>query len=251
MTTTPWTAGPLLGLDTETTGVDVDVDRIVTAALVLRAPGGTHVRTWLVDPGVEIPAEATAIHGITTAHAAEHGAPGARSLDEIAALVVDAQRDGVPIVAYNAAFDLSLLDAELARHDLPTLADRLGRPVRPVLDPLVLDRAWDPAREGKRRLVDLLERYEVLATGPLHTAEGDVLATLDLLDALARAFPDLAAPGPETLHDLQVVAHRHWVDALDPESREQPYVGAGADGRWPSEDRRTLGAYLTERMEMS
>ncbi len=234
MTTTPWTAGPLLGLDTETTGVDVDVDRIVTAALVLREPGGTHVRTWLIDPGVEIPAEATAIHGITTAHAAAHGSPAREALDEIATLVADGQRDGVPIVAYNAAFDLSLLDAELTRHGLPTLAERLGRPVRPVLDPLVLDRAWDPGREGKRRLVDLCERYEVLAVGPLHTADADVLATLDLLATLARVFPEPASAGPEALHDLQVTAHRRWVDALDPARREQPYVGAGADGRWPS-----------------
>ncbi|WP_454728756.1 exonuclease domain-containing protein [Cellulosimicrobium protaetiae] len=233
MTTTPWTAGPLLGLDTETTGVDVDVDRIVTAALVLREPGSTHVRTWLLDPGVEIPAEATAIHGVTTAHAAAYGVAPVTALEEIATLVVDAQRDGVPLVAYNAAFDLSLLDAELVRHGLPTLAARLGRPVRPVLDPLVLDRAWDPTREGKRRLVDLCARYEVLDVGPLHTADADVLATLDLLDALARAFPDLGALGPDALHDRQVVAHRRWVDALDPE-REPPYVGAGADGRWPS-----------------
>ncbi|WP_264032027.1 exonuclease domain-containing protein [Cellulosimicrobium sp. SH8] len=233
MTTTPWTAGPLLGLDTETTGVDVDVDRIVTAALVLREPGSTHVRTWLLDPGVEIPAEATAIHGVSTAHVSAHGTAPAEALEEIATLLVDAQRDGVPLVAYNAAFDLSLLDAELVRHGLPTLAARLGRPVRPVLDPLVLDRAWDPAREGKRRLVDLCARYEVLDVGPLHTADADVLATLDLLDALARAFPDLGSLGPDALHDLQVVAHRRWVDTLDPE-REPPYVGAGADGRWPS-----------------
>ncbi|MDQ8040977.1 exonuclease domain-containing protein [Cellulosimicrobium sp. XJ-DQ-B-000] len=232
MTTTPWTAGPLLGLDTETTGLDVDVDRVVTAALVLREPGATHVRTWLLDPGVEIPAEATGIHGITTAHATAHGSAPAVALDEIATLVVDAQRDGVPLVAYNAAFDLAILDTELVRHGLPTLAARLGRPVRPVLDPLVLDRAWDPAREGKRRLVDLCARYEVLDVGPLHTADGDVLATLDLLDALARAYPDLAGLGPVALHDLQVVAHRQWVDALDPDP-DQPYVGAGADGRWP------------------
>ena len=234
MITTPWTAGPLLGLDTETTGVDVDVDRIVTAALVLREPGGTHVRTWLLDPGVEIPAEATAIHGVTTAHAAASGASPRVALDEIATLVVDAQGDGVPLVAYNAAFDLSLLDVELARHDLPTLAARLGRPVRPVLDPLVLDRWWDPDREGKRRLVDLCARYGVVDVGTLHTADADVLATLDVLDALLRAFPDRGALPPDVLHDLQVVAHRRWVDNLDPERREHAYVGAGADGRWPS-----------------
>ena len=55
------------------------------------------------------------------------------------------------------------------------------------------------------------------------------------MSALPR--PDLAA-GPhhdlnDALHDLQVAAHRRWVDTLDPE-REPPYVGAGADGRWPS-----------------
>jgi DNA polymerase-3 subunit epsilon len=234
MITTPWTVGPLLGLDTETTGVDVDVDRIVTAALVLREPGGTHVRTWLLDPGVEIPVEATAIHGVTTAHAAASGASPRVALEEIATLVVDAQRDGVPLVAYNAAFDLSLLDVELERHGLPTLGARLGRPVRPVLDPLVLDRAWDPDREGKRRLVDLCAQYGVVDVGTLHTADADVLATLGVLDALVRAFPDRGALPPDVLHDLQVVAHRRWVDNLDPKRRENAYVGAGADGRWPS-----------------
>mgnify|MGYP004703152333 CR=1 FL=1 len=53
-----------------------------------------------------------------------------------------------------------------------------------------------------------------------------------LLAALARAYPDPAGPAPVALHDPPVVAHPRWVDALDPE-RDRPYVGAGADGRWP------------------
>ena len=73
-----WTDGPLLGFDTETTGVDVDNDRIVTAALVRRDATGTHVRSWLIDPGVDIPEAAAAIHGVSTEHAREHGRPAAR-----------------------------------------------------------------------------------------------------------------------------------------------------------------------------
>ncbi|MBD5786826.1 DNA polymerase III subunit epsilon [Cellulosimicrobium terreum] len=229
-----WTTGPLLGLDTETTGVDVTEDRIVTVAVVLREPGTTHVRTWLLDPGIPVPAEATAIHGITTEHAVAHGEHPAAALDEVATLVVDQQRRGTPVVAYNAAFDLSLLDVELARHGLATLAERLGRPVRPVIDPLVIDRAWDADREGKRRLGDLCARYGVLDVGRLHTADADVLATFDVLDALVRTFPAIGALSLDDLHDAQVGAHRRWVDGLEAQGRETAYVGAGADGHWPS-----------------
>lgn len=79
---TPWFNGPLLGFDTETTGVDPRHDRLVTAALVFRpassdAPTRTQdtVSTWLANPGVEIPAGATAVHGITNEVAKTHGAP--------------------------------------------------------------------------------------------------------------------------------------------------------------------------------
>ncbi|NUQ88686.1 MAG: 3'-5' exonuclease, partial [Glycomyces artemisiae] len=56
-----WFEGPLLGFDTETTGVSVEQDRIVQAALVT----GTGSTTWLIDPGVTIPPGATRVHGIT------------------------------------------------------------------------------------------------------------------------------------------------------------------------------------------
>jgi DNA polymerase III subunit epsilon len=228
-----WTTRPLVAFDTETTGLDVGTDRIITAALVLRDPAGTSVRTWLLDADVTIPAEATAIHGITTAHAAAHGEDPRAALEEIASALAGHQRAGVPVVAYNAAFDLTLLDVELARHGLATMPERLGRPVRPVLDPLVLDRDTDAARDGKRRLADLCAHYGVLTPAPLHAAEVDALATLDLLDALVRAHPHLAATTLDALHDHQVGAHRRWVDELDDRARERPYVGAGADGRWP------------------
>lgn len=69
--TQAWVRQRIVGFDTETTGVDVTGDRIVTAALVVRdkLTGLSQVRTWIIDPGVEIPEAASAIHGITTEYA--------------------------------------------------------------------------------------------------------------------------------------------------------------------------------------
>lgn len=228
-----WTDGPLLGFDTETTGVDVDHDRVVTAALVRRDASGTHVRTWLIDPGVPIPEAASAIHGISTEHARAHGVPPAGALDEIAGLIADAMRDGVPVVAYNASYDLCLLEAELRRHGLATVEDRLGGAVRPVIDPLVLDRAEDRYRSGKRKLVDLCGVYRVVDTGSLHTADVDVVATLDVLDRIVGRFPHLGDLDLVSLHDYQITAHRAWAEAFNAWRAERGHTGPGAETTWP------------------
>lgn len=229
---TPWTSGPLVGFDTETTGVDVTSDRIVTAAVVRRVGGVDTARTWLLDPGVEIPAAATAIHGITTAHARAHGRPPATALGQIADLLAAALLRGEPVVAFNASFDLSLLDAELVRHGLPTLPDRIGHPVRTVVDPLVLDRHVDRYRRGKRTLTDLCDRYGVIPEA-LHSADTDVAATLDVLQAIVRCYPELTAFGLEELHDRQVLAHRAWAEHYNSWRAESGLPGPGAELAWP------------------
>ncbi|NKY38801.1 exonuclease domain-containing protein [Cellulomonas septica] len=231
-----WNDGPLLGFDTETTGLDVDRDRIVTAALVRRDAAGTHVRTWLLNPGVEIPEPAAAIHGVSTEHAKAHGTAPKVALDEIAAELAEAFRAGVPVVAYNAAFDLCLLDAELRRHRLPTLPDRLLGAARPVIDPLVLDRAEDREREGKRKLVDLCGVYEVVESGDLHNADVDVVATLDVLERIVGRFPHLADLDLDTLHEYQVTAHRAWAESFNAWRTEKGLDGPGAEPTWPARE---------------
>ncbi|WP_123306709.1 exonuclease domain-containing protein [Cellulomonas sp. PhB143] len=230
-----WTAGPLIGFDTETTGVDVHGDRIVTAALVRRDPGGrTTARSWLLDPGVAIPAEASAIHGITTEHARAHGRAPAQALEEIAGEIARALALGTPVVAFNASFDLSILDAELSRHGLPRLAERLGRDVGPVVDPLVLDRAVARFRRGKRRLGDLCTVYGVVAgSAGLHTADVDVVATLGVLDAIVDQHPHLARFELAELHHYQAAAHEEWAVGFNAWRAEQGYEGAGASIAWP------------------
>ena len=75
-----WAGGPLVAFDTETTGVDVETDRIVAAYL---GDGSTSDLSWLVDPGIALPADATAIHGITTDEVRAHGRPAAEAIGEI------------------------------------------------------------------------------------------------------------------------------------------------------------------------
>lgn len=236
-----WTQGALLGFDTETTGVDVAQDRIVTAALVHRDPTGTRVRSWLIDPGVEIPAGATAIHGITTAHARLHGAAPAVALEEIAAALAAALGDGTPIVAFNASYDLDLLDAELRRHGLETLPGRLGRQVAPVIDPLVLDRAVDQFRRGKRKLVDLCAVYSVTDTGSLHTADVDVVATLDVLERIVERHPQLGELTLADLHEYQVTEHRRWAEGFNAWRDGRGLTGPGAEVTWPARAIAQLG----------
>lgn len=240
-----WTEGPFLGFDTETTGVDVTSDRIVTAALVRRDGGGTMARTWLVDPGVEIPAGATAIHGVTTEQARAEGTAPATALDQIAAGIAQAQRDGVPVVAFNAGYDLALLDNELARHGLAVLAERLSGPLT-VLDPLVLDRHVAGSRRGPRRLGDLCEVYGV-PTGDLHTAEVDVVATLDLLTRMAHEHPCLAGSTPAELHAVQVAAHRSWARSYDRWRARRGLPWPGTEQGWPTPERPSRRTLLVRR----
>jgi len=149
----------------------------------------------------------------------------------------EALAEGVPVVAFNAGFDLVLLDAELARHGLRTLPERLGRPVPAVVDPLVLDRALVPLRRGGRTLGALCSAYGVLdpedleAAG-LHAADVDVVATLDLLAAMVAAYPQLAAMDLTTLHAYQVDQHRAWTAELE------RWRAREAQGGAPTEPRR-------------
>lgn len=210
-----WIDGPLLGFDTETTGTDVTRDRIVTAALVLsHGPGreAETVATWLIDPGVEIPEAAAAVHGISTAHAREHGMQPAEALEEVATMLADALERSIPVVAFNASFDLQILEAELARLGLPTLAGRLGHDIAPVIDPLVLDRGLDRFRKGKRTLTDLCGVYDVTQDGRMHTADVDVSATLDVLRGIVARHRELGEASLAEVHQRQIGLHRDWAE---------------------------------------
>ena len=71
--------------DTETTGLDTRYARIVTCFLGIIGPDGEvqESHSWLADPGVEIPEQAAAVHGVTTEMAREQGRNAAEVVAEI------------------------------------------------------------------------------------------------------------------------------------------------------------------------
>ena len=229
-----WLDNPMVGFDTETTGISTTTDRIVTAAIITRTGAEVTARTWLINPGVPIPERATEVHGITTAYAVEFGMSPPTALAEIADVLASALASGIPVVGFNAQYDLSILEAELARHGLPTLAQRLPGGIRPVVDPLVLDRHLDRYRRGKRKLIDMCGTYGVaVVADDLHAADADVLATLDLVHAIAARYPAVGAVELSDLHDQQVEAHRVWATEFSAWLRSKGTVDDLPSPTWP------------------
>ena len=216
-----WTSSPVIGFDTETTGIDPKRDRLVTCSLVAVTEEGVTKRYWLADPGVEIPERASAVHGITTEQARAKGRPSDEVLEEVAALLAGHMGRGHPAVAFNATYDFTLLESELDRHGLPTLAERLGGEVFPVVDPYLLDRSADRYRKGKRRLEDLCRHYGVHAEDDFHNAEADVLATLRLLAAIVRKFPEFARAELEDLQERECETHADFMAFLARKAAER------------------------------
>lgn len=199
-----WLEEPLVGFDTETTGVDVYEDRIVTASLVWVTPSGVaDSRQWLINPGIPIPAAATEVHGITTEMAQAEGTEPRIALEEITAALAETLSRGTPIVAFNASYDLTLLEVENARHGIATLESRLAGDIWPILDPLVMDKHVDRFRRGKRWLTTVAEHYGV-GLMDAHDAQADALAAAQLVPKILAAYPDLSVMSPLELHDAQI-----------------------------------------------
>ncbi len=217
--------------DLETTGVDVRIDRIVTAHVgVLDSAGAPlHQTTWLVDPGIEIPEGATAVHGITTAHARAHGRDAAAAVAEIVDGVRALLSAGIPVVAYNAAFDFSLLKYEALRHGIAALTDPA-----PVIDPLVLDKTVDRYRKGKRTL-DVVAAHYGVPLDDAHDAAADAVAAGRVAQALAVRFAERLPASGDELHTSQVAWARAQAASLT-----EYFVRIGRidaddpiDGSWP------------------
>jgi DNA polymerase-3 subunit epsilon len=102
---------PLAAFDLETTGVNTDVDRIVEITIGRVEPDDRiTVEGWQVNPGRPIPAEATAIHGITD-EMVTHAPPFKDIAPRVAALL-----SGADLVGFNhRRFDARMVGSECAR----------------------------------------------------------------------------------------------------------------------------------------
>ncbi len=214
-------------LDTETTGLDPGQGhRLVELGcieLLNRIPTGLTFHTYL-NPERDVPAEAFAIHGLSTEFLKEHKR-FIEIADEFLAFIGDA-----PLVIHNAGFDHAFLCAELKR------AERMLIARERLVDTLLLARRKHPA--GPNRLDDLCARYGIdnsrrTKHGALLDAEilaevyveliGARQAQLGLSESgerpasradgvmMMRARPEQLAP---RLSEAELAAHRDFVVGL-------------------------------------
>lgn len=270
MSAVKWHQQPIVGFDTETTGTDPRTDRIVTAAIIYTAPARRPTTIqWIIHPGMDIPAEAAEVHGWTNErldrmlrghqaarlHSNRQGTFSTHmsadsALFEIAGKLSMAMHQGWPLVAYNAAYDLTLTEAELARTGVDTLASRPDG-IRGVVDPMVIERAFDPYRKVKgedgcrggkhdcggcgavdKKLTSLCAHYGVRHTGA-HDAGGDALAAVRLARRLAGLWPEVGRWKLATLHAHQVTWRREQCDGLRAYFDRTGVEHDGVNGGWP------------------
>lgn len=215
--------------DTETTGTNPLEARIVTAFIgMLNAEGELERGTdWLANPGVEIPEPAAAVHGITTEMAQAEGEPAPQVLQKIIASLEWIVRNNIALVVYNAPYDLSLLAAECARHQLAM--PELGKV---VVDPLIIDKQVDRYRKGGRKLGTTAEAYGV-ELFDAHDASADAVAAGLVAIAIARKFPNEVDVPLAELFDAQVRWHDEQAADFESYMRRQRDPNFTADRGWP------------------
>lgn len=195
-------------LDVETTGRDASVDRVVEVGIVVGRSGEVVARyNWLINPGISIPAEVVAIHGIS-----DEMVKDKPRFEEVAAEIAQALRGCVP-AAYNALFDRAFMMSEFSR----AKADTRGIPAltREVewIDPLIWARDIQ-SDEKSRALGDVAARLGVKLE-QAHRASDDAEAALRVMYALGRDPRVPRAYGAfvqeqRRLSQVQADARRNW-----------------------------------------
>jgi len=168
---------PLAFFDLETTGLSLASDRIIELALIRLSPHGDVLeRVRRFNPGIPIPPEATAIHGITDQDVADEPpfSATARSLAELL--------DNCDLGGFNIRrFDLPMLLAEFKRADVPFSIQ--GR--------LLIDAQTIFHREEPRDLSAAARFYLGREHPEAHTALGDIRTSAAVLSAQLKRYPHL------------------------------------------------------------
>lgn len=231
----PWWRNVLAALDFETTGTNPRECRIVSYSLAYVYPSG---ELWeerslrgVVDPGVEVPDGAAAVHGLTTEEVRRRGEDPVPVLQAILRSLNDLEAAGVPVVIFNAPFDWTLLHCESRRH----LFDPTGLHDLPdvkIVDPLVIDRRVDKYRKGKRTLERAVEVWAPDFELEAHDALADTVGAVHVARALAERFPEVGELDPAELHQVQAGWYSAWVDDFNA-YRIRKGQDPIPDGGWP------------------
>lgn len=212
-----------LVFDAETGGIDVHQDRIVQWFMATADDDGNLIEEfqWFINPGVPIAEESIAVHGLTNEWLEEQGRDPHEALTEIAQTF----RDNLDLihVAFNLAFDLSILDAEFRRHGI---TDSFGSYIRDearLVDAIVIDRHHDKYRKGKRTLASQADYYGAEYNGDsLHDARVDVELTAKVTVKMLEKFGTPTTSEQKTWYAEWAQGLEDYLRRSDPDARVDP-----------------------------
>jgi DNA polymerase-3 subunit epsilon len=182
-----WHDIPIALLDVETTGRDASVDRVIELGIAVARNGVVTARyNWLINPGMPIPAESSAVHGIK-----DEDVKDSPRFDAVAHEIAAALEGCVP-AAYNAQFDRAFLVSEFSRCAPRSPSEAAPAKEAPALrrdvewvDPLVWAREIQ-SNEKSRALGEVAARLGVKLENA-HRASGDAEAAVLVLYSLAQS----------------------------------------------------------------
>lgn len=168
---------PIIFFDLETTGVDTSKDRIVEISMVKVGVDGTkQVKTRRINPEMPIPAEATAVHGITDDDVRDE--PTFRQIAKSLAQFIE----GCDFGGFNSnRFDLPVLVEEFMRAGVEVDFKR-----RKFVDVQNIFH-----KKEQRTLVAAYKFYCDKDLENAHSAEADTLATYEVLEAQIERYGDI------------------------------------------------------------
>ncbi|KEY19143.1 3'-5' exonuclease [Kaistella antarctica] len=222
---------PLCVFDLETTGVQVAKDRIVEISILKVNPDASREsKTWLVNPEMPIPPDSSAIHGIT-----DEKVKDAPTFKDIASKVLD-MISGSDLGGFNSnRFDVPLLAEELLRAGLDFDLGKFK-----LVDAQTIFHKMEP-----RNLTAAYQFYCKKDLENAHSAEADVLATFEVLDAQVGHYDDL----PNDIAGLsEISSHHKFADlagfiAFDKEDHECFTFGKYKGKRVKEVFQKDLGYY--------
>lgn len=180
---------PIVFFDLETTGTNVVTDRIVEIGVVKLMPDGERIiKTRRCNPGIPIPEEATAIHGITNEDV-ENEPPFSAFAKGLNDFFIGCDLGGYNILE----FDIPVLAEELLRCDITPSFDHPH--VR------IVDNCKIFKKKEERTLKKALEFYCEEKLENAHCAEDDILATVKVFEGQMKKYEDLSG-GVANFHDF-------------------------------------------------
>ncbi|MBQ7042813.1 MAG: 3'-5' exonuclease [Muribaculaceae bacterium] len=168
---------PIIFFDLETTGTNITQDRIVEISMIKIMPNGEEIeRTLRINPEIPIPAEATAVHGITDADVAN-----CRTFKMIAKDLAQSFT-GCDIAGFNSnRFDIPMLDQEFQRAGVKY----------DFTKPNFIDVQTIFHKKEQRTLVAAYKFYCGKDLTDAHSASADTRATYEVLKAQLDRYEDL------------------------------------------------------------